>query len=80
VAQEQGKFAEAVTALRQAVSYEDAEPEAPAESGFLLAQALWGGGKELQVARAEAHRARERYEKLQKPKQVAEIDAWLQAR
>jgi tetratricopeptide (TPR) repeat protein/predicted Ser/Thr protein kinase len=80
VALEQGRFAEAVTALRQAVSYEDAEPEALAESGFLLAQALWGAGKEFSAARAEALRARERYEKLGKPKQVAEIDAWLQAR
>jgi eukaryotic-like serine/threonine-protein kinase len=80
VALEQGKFAEAVIALRQAVAYEDAEPEALAESGFLLAQALWGSGKELQAARTEALRARERYAKLQKPKQVAEIDAWLQSR
>ena len=80
VALEQGKFTEAVTALRQAVSYEDAEPEALAESGFLLAQALWGVGKELQAARAEALRARERYEKLRKPKHVAEIDAWLRSR
>jgi len=75
-----GEAGQAITYLRQALSYEDAEPEALAETGFLLAQALWATGKKPQHAREEALRARERYTKLEKPQQVAEIDAWLQER
>jgi eukaryotic-like serine/threonine-protein kinase len=75
-----GQAAEAIAYLKQALSYENTEPEALAETGFRLAQALWDSGKSPQRAREEALRAREGYAKLKKPQQVAEIDAWLQER
>ncbi|WP_225409994.1 serine/threonine-protein kinase [Stigmatella hybrida] len=75
-----GQAAEAIAYLKQALAYENTEPEALAETGFRLAQALWETGKAPQRAREEALRARQGYAKLEKPQQVAQIDAWLQAR
>jgi tetratricopeptide (TPR) repeat protein len=76
----QGRAADAVMPLRQALAYEEAEPEALAQTGFALARALWETGRAPADSRAEALRARERYLKLEKPRLVEEIDAWLQAR
>jgi tetratricopeptide (TPR) repeat protein len=76
----QGKAAEAIAPLEQALSHEDTEPELLAQSGFALAKALWQVGQQPERARAEARRARERYVKLEKPAQVAELDAWLSSR
>ena len=76
----QGKASQATPYLRKALAYEEAGDEALAGTGFLLAQALWDMGNEPQQARAEALRARARYAKLAMPQQVAELDAWLQAR
>ncbi|MDC0713949.1 tetratricopeptide repeat protein [Stigmatella sp. ncwal1] len=75
-----GRAEEAIAYLKQALAYENTEPEALAETGFRLAQALWETGKAPQGAREEAIRAREGYAKLEKPQQVAEITAWLKAR
>lgn len=75
----QGHPAEAIEPLRKALSYEDTEPEGLAQTGFALAKALWDGGPSPGPAREEATKARERYVKLEKPKEVAEIDAWLSA-
>ena len=72
-----GSAAEAVEPLQKALTYTDVEPEALAQSGFALAQALWTVGQEPVRAREVAAQARERYVKLEKPKQAAEIDAWL---
>ncbi|MDY7230958.1 serine/threonine-protein kinase [Hyalangium rubrum] len=73
----QGRPVEAIEPLRQALSYEETEPEGLAQTGFALAKALWEVGPEREQARGEAGRARERYAKLEKPEQVAEIDTWL---
>jgi tetratricopeptide (TPR) repeat protein len=76
----QGHPAEAIGPLRQALAYANTEPEALAETGFTLAQALWAAGQEPEQAREEARRARERYTALGKQKQAAEISTWLEAR
>jgi tetratricopeptide (TPR) repeat protein/predicted Ser/Thr protein kinase len=75
----QGHAAEALEPLRKALSYQDTEPEQLAQTGFALAKALWEVGPQPGPAREEAQKARERYVKLEKPQQVAEIDAWLAA-
>ncbi|MFL5349659.1 MAG: tetratricopeptide repeat protein [Hyalangium sp.] len=75
----QGHAAESIEPLRKALSYEDTEPEQLAQTGFALAKALWETGQGPGPARQEAQKARERYVKLEKPQQVAEIDAWLAA-
>lgn len=75
----QGRADDAVAPLRQALAYEDADPEALAQTGFALARALWDTGRQPTDSRAEALRARERYLKLEKSGQVAEIDVWLKA-
>ncbi len=72
-----GSAAEAVEPLRKALTYTEVEPEALAQTGFALAKALWAVGQEPVRAREVAMEARERYVKLEKPEQVAEIDAWL---
>ncbi|NPC83354.1 tetratricopeptide repeat protein, partial [Pyxidicoccus fallax] len=74
----QGRAADAVPPLRKALAYEDVEPEALAQTGFALAKALWETGTEPASIREEALRARERYLKLEKKQQAAEIDTWLQ--
>jgi tetratricopeptide (TPR) repeat protein/predicted Ser/Thr protein kinase len=74
-----GKAQEAIEPLRKAMAYEDAEPEGLAQTGFGLAKALWDGANQPEQARAEAQKARELYVKLEKPEQVAEITAWLEA-
>ncbi|WP_224369080.1 serine/threonine-protein kinase [Hyalangium versicolor] len=76
----QGHAAEAIGPLKQALSYENTEPEALAQTGFTLAQALWAVGSEPERAREEARRARDRYTALGKQQKAAEIDTWLQAR
>jgi tetratricopeptide (TPR) repeat protein/predicted Ser/Thr protein kinase len=76
----QGHANKAIAYLQQALAYDNTEPEALAETSFLLAKALWQAGKEPKRAREEALRARERYVKLEKALQVAEIDVWLQDR
>ncbi|QSQ26404.1 tetratricopeptide repeat protein [Pyxidicoccus parkwayensis] len=76
----QGLPSEAIGPLRQALSFENTDAEALAETGFTLAQALWATGREWEPAREEARRARERYTALGKQRQVAEISAWLDAR
>jgi serine/threonine protein kinase/tetratricopeptide (TPR) repeat protein len=73
----QGRAKEAVAPLRQALAYEDAEPEALAGTGFVLAKALQQAGDAPESWRQEALRARKRYEELEKPEQVKEIDTWL---
>ncbi len=73
----QGHAAESIEPLRKALSYQDTEPEQLAQTGFALAKALWDTGQGPGPAREEARKARERYVKLEKPQQVAEIDAWL---
>jgi hypothetical protein len=75
----QGHAAESIEPLRKALSYDDTEPEQLAQTGFALAKALWDAGQEPAPAREQAQKARERYVKLEKPQQVAEIDAWLGA-
>jgi Flp pilus assembly protein TadD len=75
----QGHAAESVEPLRRALAYEDTEPEALALTGFALAKALGELGQQPGQAREAALQARERYVKLEKPQQVAEIDAWLGA-
>jgi tetratricopeptide (TPR) repeat protein/predicted Ser/Thr protein kinase len=72
-----GKAQEAIAPLRKALTYEDAEPEGLAQTEFALAKALWDVGQAPDQARAEARKARERYVKLEKPEQVAEISTWL---
>jgi eukaryotic-like serine/threonine-protein kinase len=74
-----GKAAEAIEPLRKALAYKDTEPEALAQTGFALAKALWAVGKEPEQAREAAREARERYVKLEKPQQVAELTTWLGA-
>ncbi|WP_224240821.1 serine/threonine-protein kinase [Hyalangium gracile] len=74
-----GNAAEAIEPLRKALSYEDTEPEGLAQTGFALAKALWDGAKSPEPAREEARKARALYVKLEKPKEAAEIDAWLGA-
>jgi tetratricopeptide (TPR) repeat protein len=76
----QGRAAEAIGPLRQALAHENTDPEALAQTGFTLAQALWEVGKEPDRAREQARQARERYTALGKQRQVKEIDAWLEAR
>ncbi len=76
----QGLPADAIAPLRQAMSYENTDPEALAQTGFTLAQALWAAGQEPEQAREEARRARERYTALGQQKQAADISAWLEAR
>jgi tetratricopeptide (TPR) repeat protein len=75
----QGHAADAIEPLRRALAYEDTEPEGLAQTGFALSKALWEAGQPPGPAREEAQRARERYVKLEKPQQVAEIDTWLTA-
>ncbi|QSQ26164.1 tetratricopeptide repeat protein [Pyxidicoccus parkwayensis] len=74
----QGRAADAIEPLRKALAYEEAEPEALAQTGFALARALWQTGTELANSRAEAVRARERFAELQKTARVTEIDLWLE--
>jgi len=74
---EGGRAAEAVEPLRKALAFTEVEPEALAQTGFALAKALWAVGQEQGRAREVATQARERYVKLEKPQQVAELDAWL---
>ncbi|WP_224363303.1 tetratricopeptide repeat protein [Hyalangium versicolor] len=75
----QGHPAEAIEPLRKALSYADTEPEGLAQTGFALAKALWDSGPSPGPSREEARKARELYVRLEKPKEVAEIDAWLGA-
>jgi tetratricopeptide (TPR) repeat protein len=74
---EAGRAAEAIEPLQKALAYPEVEPEALAQTGFALAKALWAVGQEPVRAREVAAQARERYVKLEKPQQVAELDAWL---
>jgi eukaryotic-like serine/threonine-protein kinase len=76
----QGRPREALGPLRQALSFENTEPEALAETGFTLAQALWATGEEPAQARGEAQRALERYTALGQQRQASEIRAWLEER
>lgn len=73
-----GKAQESLEPLRKALSFQDAEPEGLAQTGFGLAKALWETGQPAE-ARKEAERVREEYKKLEKPDQVAELTAWLDA-
>ncbi|WP_164020726.1 serine/threonine-protein kinase [Pyxidicoccus trucidator] len=76
----QGLPAQAIVPLRQALSFENTDPEALAQTGFTLAQALWAAGQTPEQAREEARRARERYTALGQQRQAADISAWLEAR
>jgi tetratricopeptide (TPR) repeat protein len=72
-----GKNAEAVEPLRKTLAYKDTDPELLAQAGFALAKALWAVGGQPEQAREVAQQARERYVKLEKPQQVAEVATWL---
>lgn len=72
-----GKAQDAIEPLKKALTYEDTEPEALAQSEFALAKALWDSGKDPEQARDVARQARERYVKLKKDPQVTEISTWL---
>ena len=71
-----GKAKEAVSPLRQAVTFSSAAPEVLAESGFALARALWVTGDKPE-ARSEAARARARFDEAGMAPRVGEVDAWV---
>ena len=74
-----GKMPEAVGPLRKTLAYKDTDPELLAQAGFALAKALWAVGGQPAQAREAAQQARERYVKLEKPQQAAEVATWLSA-
>jgi eukaryotic-like serine/threonine-protein kinase len=75
-----GRRREAIGHLEQALTYDKGVPQLfeLAETGLVLAQALWEVG-ERPRALQEAARARQRYLEDQRPKLAARVDAWLQS-
>jgi serine/threonine protein kinase/tetratricopeptide (TPR) repeat protein len=72
----QGRISEALGPLSLALASTSIEPEALADTGFTLGQALWEVDEKAR-ARAEVLRARERYQQVGKQERVAEVDTWL---
>ncbi len=76
-----GRYAEAVAPLEKALSFKAQlettdQQRTLGESGFALARALWGLGRRDR-ALVEVARARSVLTRIQHPKKVAELDAWL---
>jgi len=73
-----GRLPESLEALRKAVAITSAPEEVRAESGFVLARALWRSGHRAE-ARTEASQARERFARAGQASRVAELDSWLES-
>jgi serine/threonine protein kinase/tetratricopeptide (TPR) repeat protein len=73
-----GRAPEALEPLRKAVSIASAPEAVRAESGLVLARALWLSGQR-EEARSEAARARERFTRAKQTDRVAEVDSWLKS-
>ncbi|HYI01304.1 tetratricopeptide repeat protein, partial [Hyalangium sp.] len=71
-----GRTREGLEALRRAVSITLAPAAERAESGFVLARALWSAGN-LVEARREAAQARERFTQAGLTERAAAVDSWL---
>jgi eukaryotic-like serine/threonine-protein kinase len=72
-----GRAAEAVGPLERALAFEDVDPDALAETGFTLAQALWRTGGDRARAVRVATQARDRFARVGKQPRVAAVEAWL---
>jgi tetratricopeptide (TPR) repeat protein len=78
----EGDAATAIVPLERAFKIREAvetDPSRRAETGFALARALWGAGRDHLRARSLAQEAREAYFKAESRGKLAEVQSWLEA-